>query len=166
MELYYRRSNGVLETVVFFIPDISTCVPSEEDWRHVGDVYRLALGESEQQKEKRKLKERTSTEEKEIKKEATNDSSEKKDDPVVVVLDSQKDEGSIATVKEEHVDETEPEVGVSEETTTTMEVVADGEMLFLTFLNLYLFPCGTFGFPSIHLHQLSRFLPIPSLDFE
>ncbi|XP_021950634.1 uncharacterized protein LOC110847903 isoform X2 [Folsomia candida] len=43
MEIYYRRSNGNLETVVYFLPDLSSCVPSLPEWDKITKSYRIAL---------------------------------------------------------------------------------------------------------------------------
>jgi len=167
MELYYRRSNGVLETVVFFIPDISTCVPSEKEWRHIGGAYKLALGEAEDQLGKAKPKDRRipsieETKESKVSQEPSSGVKEEKEkeesDSITV--------GSTSEVKEEKVEpmfcQVEAETGVNgvasstEEAEVTMEVVAADECFFLfslitkiTFLNLELFPCGLYIFGRI-----------------
>lgn len=43
MEIYYRRSNGNLETVVYFLPDLSSCVPAQNEWDIITKAYRVAL---------------------------------------------------------------------------------------------------------------------------
>ncbi len=43
MELYYRRSNGILETVVIFLPDLSTILPAGREWKEINQAYKFAL---------------------------------------------------------------------------------------------------------------------------
>jgi hypothetical protein len=43
MEIYYRRINGNLETVVYFLPDLSSTLPSPKEWTIITRTYRQAL---------------------------------------------------------------------------------------------------------------------------
>lgn len=43
MEIYYRRSNGNVETVVYLLPDLSTAAPSASEWTAITSSYRVAL---------------------------------------------------------------------------------------------------------------------------
>jgi hypothetical protein len=44
MELYYRRNNGNLETVVYFLPDTSGgAIPGQNEWDSIRSLYRIAL---------------------------------------------------------------------------------------------------------------------------
>jgi len=43
MELYYRRSNGILETVVIYIPDLHSILPTTQEWKDVTQAYKLAI---------------------------------------------------------------------------------------------------------------------------
>jgi len=44
MELYYRRNNGNLETVVYFLPDTNpSTIPGQMEWDTIRSTYRLAL---------------------------------------------------------------------------------------------------------------------------
>lgn len=42
MELYYKRSN-CLETVVFYLPDVWSCLPGTKEWSKLKSVYKYAL---------------------------------------------------------------------------------------------------------------------------
>lgn len=42
MELYYKRTN-CLETVVFYLPDVWSCLPGMKEWSKLKSVYKFAL---------------------------------------------------------------------------------------------------------------------------
>jgi len=50
MELYYRRSNGNLETVVYLLPDIWSALPTSSEWTRLKGIYRTALYGEEDKK--------------------------------------------------------------------------------------------------------------------
>lgn len=43
MELYYRRESGRVQTVVVFMPDVRSCVPTADEWIALKGQYKMAL---------------------------------------------------------------------------------------------------------------------------
>ena len=120
MELYYRRSNGILETVVIFMPDLSTILPSTQEWKEISQAYKLALfGPEPEPAEVVEKKEESKSSDTD--KKADEEFREDKASPDLPPSDSKLE--NLDTTQE--MDTTETSLTVSEDSSTLKTEVAD-----------------------------------------